>query len=157
MGDNPKVILLVDDEPDILNLLRTILMDEGHNVITATNGVEALNILSTESRVDLVITDIRMPQMNGIDLLLEIKKRDPFVPPVMFISGYSDISVEDAYALGVVGFIFKPFDIERMLKIISEVFTQFPKYAQRPTRADEILKIVLKYRSLQQSVEAKVI
>jgi CheY-like chemotaxis protein len=115
-----KVILIVDDEEDILELLSVILCDEGHQVLTASNGVEALGILAKE-KIDLVITDIRMPQMNGIDLLAEIKNRGRKHPPVVFISGYSDISEEDAYALGVARFIFKPFEVKTILQAVREL------------------------------------
>ena len=104
-----KVILIVDDEEDILELLSVILHDEGLRVLAASNGVEALGILA-EEKIDLVISDVRMPQMNGIELLTELKNKGPH-PPVVFISGYSDISEEEAYALGVARFIFKPFEV----------------------------------------------
>ena len=114
-----KVILVVDDEEDILELLSVILHDEGHRVLTASNGVEALGILADE-KIDLVITDIRMPQMNGIELLTELNHKGQH-PPVVFISGYSDISPEEAYALGVARFIFKPFEVKTIIQNVRDL------------------------------------
>ena len=114
-----KIILIVDDEDDILELLDVILSDEGHRVVSASNGVEALRVLA-EEKVDLILTDIRMPQMNGIELLTELKNQGHH-PPIVFVSGYSDISEEEAYALGVSRFIFKPFEVKTILQTVRDL------------------------------------
>ena len=69
-------ILLIDDEDMIRDLFRSILMDEGYEVVGATNGMEALEILKAQP-VDLVITDILMPAKEGVETILEIKMKCP--------------------------------------------------------------------------------
>jgi len=85
-----KTILVVDDEPDIRLMLEDYLMDE-YTVLTARDGVEALEIIAEkQDGIDLVITDIRMPRMDGMSLLREIKTNYPEIG-VMVISAYGDI------------------------------------------------------------------
>jgi len=72
------VILIVDDETTILQSLSGILSDEGYETLTATNGYEALKIIEAESP-DLVLLDIWMPGMDGLETLQEIKRTNPFL------------------------------------------------------------------------------
>ena len=82
-------ILIVDDETSILQSLGGLLADEGFEVIEATNGYEALKIIDAESP-DLVLLDIWMPGIDGIETLKEIKKSHPILP-VIIISGHGTI------------------------------------------------------------------
>ena len=71
-------VLVVDDDPAVRQLVVTILEGEGHDVLPAANGLEGLMVYSSyRSRVDLIVTDIDMPQMNGIELLVRIRALDP--------------------------------------------------------------------------------
>ena len=81
-------ILFVDDEPGILKALRRLFIDEDWDMYFASSGEEGLDILSRET-IDLVVSDVRMPQMDGITFLTEVKKRHPQVVRV-FLSGYAD-------------------------------------------------------------------
>ena len=82
-------ILIVDDEPSILQSLDGILSDEGFEVITASNGYEALKIIDSESP-DLVLLDIWMPGIDGIETLKEIKKNNHYTQ-VIIITGHGTI------------------------------------------------------------------
>ena len=82
-------ILLVDDEPDILDMLQHFLNGQGYQVKKALGGEEAIEIFQADS-FDLVITDIRMPGMDGLDLMLRLKEMDKDVE-VIILTGYATL------------------------------------------------------------------
>jgi len=111
-------ILIVDDEPSILQSLGGLLSDEGFEVITAANGYEALKIIATESP-DLVLLDIWMPGIDGIETLKEIKKDNPFIQ-VIIISGHGTIETAvKATKLGAFDVIEKPLSIDKVIVAIN--------------------------------------
>ncbi len=111
-------ILIVDDEPSILQSLSGLLYDEGFEVITATNGYEALKIIDSESP-DLVLLDIWMPGIDGIETLKEIKKNNAFIQ-VIIISGHGTIETAvRATKLGAFDLIEKPLSIEKVIVAIN--------------------------------------
>ncbi|MDI6687247.1 MAG: sigma-54 dependent transcriptional regulator [Desulfobacterales bacterium] len=111
-------VLIVDDEPSILQSLSGLLYDEGFEVITATNGYEALKIIDSESP-DLVLLDIWMPGMDGIDTLKEIKKNNAFIQ-VIIISGHGTIETAvKATKLGAFDLIEKPLLIDKVIVAIN--------------------------------------
>lgn len=111
-------ILIVDDEPSILQSLGGLLADEGFEVIEATNGYEALKIIDAESP-DLVLLDIWMPGIDGIETLKEIKKSHHILP-VIIISGHGTIETAvRATKLGAYNFIEKPLSIDKVIVTIN--------------------------------------
>ncbi len=111
-------ILIVDDEPSILQSLGGLLTDEGFEVIAATNGYEALKIIDAESP-DMVLLDIWMPGIDGIETLKEIKKSHPILP-VIIISGHGTIETAvRATKLGAYNFIEKPLSIDKVIVTIN--------------------------------------
>ncbi|MCK4390167.1 MAG: sigma-54-dependent Fis family transcriptional regulator [Desulfobacterales bacterium] len=111
-------ILAVDDEVTILQSLSGILSDEGFVVLTASNGYEALKIIEEESP-DLVLLDIWMPGIDGIETLQEIKRTNPFLQ-VVIISGHGTIETAvKATKLGAYDFIEKPLSIEKVVVTIN--------------------------------------
>ena len=111
-------ILIVDDEPSILKSLGGLLSDEGFEVITAANGYEALKIVGTESP-DLVLLDIWMPGIDGIETLKEIKKDNPHIQ-VIIISGHGTIETAvKATKLGAFDLIEKPLSIDKVIVAIN--------------------------------------
>jgi two-component system nitrogen regulation response regulator NtrX len=111
-------ILAVDDEVTILQSLSGILSDEGFEVLTASNGYEALKIIEEESP-DLVLLDIWMPGIDGIETLQEIKRTNPFLQ-VVIISGHGTIETAvKATKLGAYDFIEKPLSIEKIVVTIN--------------------------------------
>jgi CheY-like chemotaxis protein len=110
-------ILVIDDEPDILLLLRIVLEEEGHDTLLAADGVSAVERLEREP-VDLVLLDVCMPVMDGWHVLEKIRAR-PAAPPVVVISGRSlPGDLERAAELGAVDYVRKPFDPPELLKTI---------------------------------------
>ncbi len=111
-------ILAVDDEITILDSLSGILSDEGFEVLTASNGYEALKIIEEESP-DLVLLDIWMPGIDGIETLREIKRTNPFLQ-VVIISGHGTIETAvKATKLGAYDFMEKPLSIEKVVVTIN--------------------------------------
>jgi len=111
-------ILIVDDEASILKSLSGILADEGFETLTATNGYEALKTLETESP-DLVLLDIWMPGIDGIDTLKEIKKHHPGTQVVM-ITGHGTIETAvNATKMGAYDFVEKPISIDKVIVAIN--------------------------------------
>jgi two-component system nitrogen regulation response regulator NtrX len=111
-------VLIVDDEPSILQSLSGLLGDEGFEVLTASNGYEALKVISSDSP-DLVLLDIWMPGIDGIETLKEIKKDNPYIQ-VVIITGHGTIETAvEATKLGAFGFIEKPLSIDKVIVSIN--------------------------------------
>ena len=107
-------ILIVDDEPTIVQTLGGLLGDEGYEIFSANNGYEALKIIGRESP-DLVLLDVWMPGMDGIETLKEIKAAYPYLP-VIIITGHGTIETAvKATKLGAFDFIEKPLSIEKVI------------------------------------------
>ncbi|MCB5191733.1 sigma 54-interacting transcriptional regulator [Methylobacillus arboreus] len=115
MTELTKKILTVDDDPDILKLMGMRLQAAGYQVVTATNAEEALSQIAI-SRPSLVITDLRMPGMDGLALFDVIHKSDPALPVIMVTAHGSIPEAVDATQRGVFGFLTKPFDSKSLLQ-----------------------------------------
>jgi two-component system nitrogen regulation response regulator NtrX len=130
-------VLIVDDEPSILQSLGGLLMDEGFEVVTALNGYEALKIVEAESP-DLVLLDIWMPGIDGIETLKEIKKDNPHVQ-VIIITGHGTIETAvQATKLGAFDLIEKPLSIDKVILGINNALNfrrleEENKYLRRKT------------------------
>lgn len=119
-------ILIVDDEISLLNLAEEILSDAGYRVFSVTNGTDAINILRKEP-IDLLITDIVMPKMDGYDLAEIVKKEYPKVK-IQFVSGFHDIDTKQEIDKELQKNILrKPYVITELLKIIRELVRSLPK------------------------------
>jgi DNA-binding NtrC family response regulator len=115
----PIQILVVDDEPNMRKVLRAMLEHDGHEVHVAEDGAEALRILA-ENHVDLVITDLRMPGMDGMTLLQRIHGQRPLLPVIMVTAhGTVDTAVE-AIKLGAFDYLTKPFERRTLRQILSK-------------------------------------
>lgn len=111
-------VLVVDDEASIRKSLSGILEDEGFNVICASNGYEALKLVESEAP-DIVLLDIWMQGMDGIETLKEIKKDSPFLPVIM-ISGHGNIETAvKATKMGAFDLIEKPLSIDKVILAIN--------------------------------------
>ncbi|MBN2072125.1 MAG: sigma-54-dependent Fis family transcriptional regulator [Candidatus Krumholzibacteriota bacterium] len=112
-----KQVLIVDDEESIRNSLEKLLSFEKYGTFSAPDGRSALELLLKE-RIDIVLLDIKMPGMDGLEVLGKIKERQPGLP-VVIISGHGNISTAvEATKLGAFDFIEKPIDLERLLLTI---------------------------------------
>lgn len=121
-----KKIMLVDDEQSILNSLKRELMDwcsdNKIEIISFTNPIEAFNALETEVDVFLVISDLRMPEILGSDLLLKIRDKYPSIITIL-LTGYSEVDeIIKAVKSGIFAYILKPWDEKYLLTEINKAF-----------------------------------
>lgn len=137
MGDDFKAhVLLVDDEKDFLDILATRLRNRDMDVSTATSGEKALSI-SRKAKFDIIVIDLAMPGMNGIETIKQIKAERPNAE-VIILTGHANIkSSVEAMKVGAEDFLEKPVDIEVLLKKISlaqrRTLENFEKQCQRET------------------------
>jgi DNA-binding NtrC family response regulator len=123
MNDTPnKSILIVDDDARMLCALEKVLRGEGMTVIPAFEASEAVEVLTQRKRrVDLVITDLRMPFVNGITLLYAIHEMLPAMPVIVLTAfGEPDVRSE-CFRQGAAAFLEKPMDSQRLVKTINKV------------------------------------
>ena len=116
----PYRVLVADDEPNIRNMLSFFL--EQHNFVCSQAGdAESAMVIARDEKFDLIVTDVRMPGVSGIEALRAIKQDDP-AQPVMMITGTTGTDVADeAMTLGASDFVTKPFSLHDMLGRIDEV------------------------------------
>ncbi|MFH1146952.1 MAG: response regulator [Pseudomonadota bacterium] len=125
MGKSPHTILLVDDEINILNSLMRALHGENHIVLVAENAGDALGILQT-TPVDLIISDIGMPGMNGLELLSVVKERHSSVARIVLTGNNEAATVIKAVNEGeVYRFLTKPWDNEELRICIRHTLRHF--------------------------------
>lgn len=115
-----STVLIVDDNVELAENLREIVEDTGACVLLAKNGNEALVYLC-EQTVDLIITDMRMPGMDGITLIENLSKKGSRVPVIVMTAYSEDHVIEEAYTAGVLGVLPKPVDIDAMLELVTRV------------------------------------
>ncbi|HEX8855304.1 MAG TPA: response regulator [Thermoleophilaceae bacterium] len=126
-----QTVLLVDDEPDILLAARLLLEDAGYAVIEASGGQDALDLMG-KTKLDAVFLDLRMPGVDGWDVLEELRGRSTVTRlPVIVLSAHADPSaVERSVALGARGYVRKPFRAADLTRALRTVLQGAP----RPTR-----------------------
>lgn len=111
------MIIVVDDEKDIRELIGEGLRRLGHAVCEADSGQEAIKLIRSH-KVKLLVTDIRMPNGDGISLLKEIRKEDLTYFPVVVMTGFSDVCPEEIYELGAKHILLKPFRLKEFIAIV---------------------------------------
>jgi DNA-binding NtrC family response regulator len=120
MVNTKQVILIVDDEEGLRDGLSKLLEGEGYAVVAAETGEEALQILQ-QSHIDLVLTDMRMPGMDGIELLKKIRERHGELG-VIILTGYGQIeSYIEAMNFGAIEYVSKPFKVNELKFIVNKV------------------------------------
>jgi len=117
-------ILIVDDEKHYPMIIGEVLHEEGYNSFTASSGMEALDILNTQL-IDLVLTDVKMPGMTGIDLLKKIKEIKPDIPVIIMTAFGSVEKAVEAMHKGAYTFILKPFENEALIAHIAKAISMY--------------------------------
>lgn len=118
-GPTTNPILVVDDDIDICATVDSILREAGFATLLANSGFDAFRLVSREP-VRAVVSDIRMPNGNGLELLGAMKKHSPDIP-VIIMTGYDDLTIEDARRLGASGLVIKPFESERLVGVVRDL------------------------------------
>lgn len=134
-------ILIVDDEANVCSVLRTHLEKEGSECVSSSNAFDALNKINDE-RFSLVISDVMMPGMSGMELLRLVKKQDPETAFIM-ITGLTDLNTAiDSLRIGAFDFLIKPFELTAIQRAVD--------------RALERRRLLIENRSYQEELERKV-
>jgi len=115
----PNKLLIVDDQYGIRLLLHEIFKKEGYDVYQAANGFQAIDIV-TNDRPDLVVLDMKIPGMDGIEILKRIKEIDQDIK-VILMTAYGELDIiEEAKKLGAIRYFAKPFDIDEIKTVVRE-------------------------------------
>jgi DNA-binding NtrC family response regulator len=120
-----KTVLIVDDRKSILKVISAILQDEGYAVLRATSGSEALQIFRQHIEIDVVLSDLKLPGMNGIELFHELKaERKP--PPFVIMTAYGTVrSAVEALKQGVSNYLIKPLDYEELVIVLDKAVQEY--------------------------------
>lgn len=118
MLNSIPTLLIVDDDPDLLSMLKELLEEHKYRVLSAGDGIEALEVLA-EHAVDCVISDVRMPRMTGVQLLAAMRSRGFHGVPLILASGFSDVTRQSAIALGAIDLLSKPYNFDSLLDLVS--------------------------------------
>jgi DNA-binding NtrC family response regulator len=116
-----KAILVIDDEPSVADALKLILTDSGYEVGVGTTGAEGLEKLGNR-RFDLVITDIRLPDISGLDVLRHLARSHPGVLAIVITAHYTSELAAESLRLGAVSVLAKPFSPSDLLIVIRTAF-----------------------------------
>jgi DNA-binding response OmpR family regulator len=137
--DSPKhrtSVLAVDDDPDLLLLLRSTVEGDGFRAILASNGQKALELIADESP-DVVCLDLMMPVLDGWGVLEELNGREDPPPVIVLSAKTADEDIVRAFSLGASAYVFKPFDPSRLVDTIRSILAATP--AERRERTDREL------------------
>jgi CheY-like chemotaxis protein len=117
--ENPPLVMVVDDDPEILKALVGVLRDESYETMAAMNGVEALHRLRHGPRPDLIVLDLMMPQMDGIELAERLRADAELADvPVLLFSANDRVKLH-AKELGALSHVKKPVDLDLLLDLVS--------------------------------------
>ena len=159
MADNAQKILVVDDEPDVetlvLQRMRRSIRAGEYEFVFAQNGVEALERLQSEDDIDMVVSDINMPRMDGLTLLEQIPKVDPNIRAVI-VSAYGDMqNIRTAMNRGAFDFVTKPLDFEDLRVTIDRTLRHMAEWRDALASRDKLVAIENELdvaRKIQQSI-----
>jgi DNA-binding response OmpR family regulator len=116
--------LVVDDEPDVVDQVKELFEIRNYTVITATSGTKALELIKKENP-NIIILDIRMPDISGMDVLKEVRKSYPKIRVIMLTGVEDDVTKNMALGLGASGYLTKPYSYSELLdmsrKLIQEI------------------------------------
>jgi CheY-like chemotaxis protein len=115
-----RTVLIVDDDPDMLGTCARILQQGGYDCLTATGGREALDLLRSR-RLDLILADLRMPEMDGLTLLANARQLAPGVPTVIVTAYASTDSARRAREAGAAAYLAKPFGVGELRDVVARV------------------------------------
>ena len=117
-----KKILTVDDSPSVRQMVKLTLSGAGYDIVEAGNGLEGLNAAKANA-LDMVVTDLNMPVMNGLGLIRELRKLPAYRGvPILFLTTESDAELKkEAKAAGATGWITKPFQQEQLVAVVKKV------------------------------------
>jgi CheY-like chemotaxis protein len=125
ISSKKRRVLYVDDDETVLNMTKIVLEHLGYDVVVSISAVEAINIFqSQENEFDLVITDLKMPGINGMELSQKLLNKNPNIP-ILICTGSCELIIEkEANRMGIKGIISKPFSIKTAAKLIDKIVSE---------------------------------
>jgi CheY-like chemotaxis protein len=144
---NEASVLLVDDEPVILHILNGWFRRKAGRVFCAENGMEALQVLAA-NKVDLIISDISMPVMDGLHLLKQVNAVAMPAPGRIFITGFTDIEAREIYDLGVKAILEKPIEYDDTLNVAERSLADRNELWQTPLAPGHFPLLTRSFESL---------
>ncbi len=133
-------ILVVDDEPDIRNILRLLLVNAGHEVKEAADGFEAVEIVKADQGIDLCIMDVMMPRLSGIEATTRIRAFSTV--PILFLTAKSlDSDKEAAYSGGGDDYLVKPFSSKELIMKVDALTRRYNSYRAKGDGSDELIRL----------------
>lgn len=156
MQMSEATILVVDDEPELCEIFAAWLSRHGCRVLTAPNGMEALQILASQP-VHAMISDIRMPVMDGITLVRRIRELEIMLPSIIFVTGFGDIDVREAHAIGVEAMLTKPISRDNLLRALRNSLALRHELWLAPSEQTGGENLFIELPSLRQAIEDKTI
>lgn len=152
-----KLLLVVDDEPDIREILKEELEELGAEVIEASCGNEAIEILKNR-RFDAVLTDANMPNGNGLQLIKHIRSVHTSLPIAVVITGHSEFSDIEAYAAGASAVFGKPIIMNEVVsRLEMQLLPPESRWSRKSERIKSEFEVLVHLDDLQSSVEARVL
>ncbi|MHB2154690.1 response regulator [Calditrichota bacterium GD2] len=119
-------VLVVDDAPDVREMISDFLQMEGYNVVTASNGLEALEVMEKENP-QVAVVDIEMPRMNGLEFAKKVLNQNPDFPIVIISAYVEKYSMEYISKIGIKNILRKPIKLVELSKAIKELSNHKPK------------------------------
>ncbi len=147
-------VLVVDDEPELLEIFGIWLEREGATVLRAADGDEALKILATE-QVDALVSDIRMPVMDGVTLVTKLFEAKQTVPTTIFVSGFGEVSPRMLYSLGVEALLLKPLPRNLLITTLARSLRQREELWAEPPAVPVEREIAVDLHSLRKAKEER--
>ena len=122
MTEASKTLLIIDDEQDIIDIYKFhFAEDEGYRVLAASNGEEALEVLN-QNIVDLIISDVKMPRIDGLSLLkILVEKYGSNRPHHIFVSGHSEVTEDYALSIGAAAYLEKPVGLIELTELVNSL------------------------------------
>ena len=130
----PYKILAVDDDPDIIKILKFNMISANYDIVTASNGKEAMQMLEQHNNIDLILLDNMMPEMDGIEVLNEIKKPGSkycHIPVVMQTAKIQDYDVFEGIQAGAINYMIKPYTREMLMATVEAVLRDISAIKKR--------------------------
>jgi DNA-binding NtrC family response regulator len=133
-------MMIVDDEERFLSTMKKLLFKKGYDVVTASSGAEALEIMNVQN-IHVVILDVKMPGMDGNETLREIKKRFPLTEVIMLTGHATMESAVEGLKLGAIDYLMKPADLDEIIRKAEDAFVKIQRLEEK-IRVAQMRKIV---------------
>ena len=147
-------VLVVDDEPELLEIFSIWLKRHAATVLKASNGAEALKVLASQ-KVNAVVSDIRMPVMDGVALVRSLRDLNLSVHAVIFVSGFGDVSLRDLYSLGVAALIAKPLGRHQLVDTLADSLREPAERWLKPMAEPVQQELTLDFPSLEEALHSR--